>query len=74
MLNEETVKLTRNSGPKTWLATTFLGPNEVILVTKSIKPNFFSLRVKIVSRNKIKQSLQKFQGLSSSKLATNPSF
>ena len=38
----KTVKLTRNSGLKTWSAPTFLGPNEAISVTKSIKPNFLS--------------------------------
>ena len=54
MLNEEIVKLTRNSGLKTCSAPTFSGPNEAIFVTKSINPNIFSLRVKIVSKNKIK--------------------
>ena len=38
----KTVKFTRNCGLKTRSSPTFLGPNEAISVTKSIKPNFFS--------------------------------
>ena len=72
ILNEETVQLTRNSGPNAWSVPTSLGPDEAIHITKSIRPNFF-LRVKIVSRNKIKLSLKKFLSLPSSKLSTSPS-
>ena len=60
-LNEETVKITRNSGPNTWSASTSLRSNLVIMfVTKIIKPNFFFWESKYCLETKLSKVYKNF--------------